>query len=448
MTDRDPLAVADAIFNGATSEPTIHPMDLGTSTTEVDLGGGLFWYEAFGNVTAIDTADGLLLIDATGPLHAGAVHERIRHRTSARLNTAVFTHGHVDHIYAVKLFEGEDGAEPARVVAHEALAARFRRYELTHGYNARINQRQFQLQQPYFPEGYRYPDVTFGDTTTLDVGGTTVELFHDRGETDDGTWVWWPERRVLCTGDLVIWASPNCGNPQKAQRYCDEWAAALRKMQALRPEVLLPGHGLPVVGADRVATVLSDAAQLLETIFEQTISMMNDGAALDEIVHGVRYPADLLDRPWLAPVYDDPEFIVRNIWRLYGGWYDGNAANLKPPTDDSVATEVAALAGGALALATRALELSSAGESRLATTLIEWAGRAAPTDPEVHAIRARVFADRAATETSLMAKGVYSWAGNQSRNTAVHPTPVSGSVDPDPNGVDDTDPTTRRKDAP
>ena len=87
---------------------------------------------------------------------------------------------------------------------------------------------------------------------TLEVGGETWELHHDKGETDDATWVWNPGRKVLCTGDLFIWASPNCGNPQKVQRYPREWAIGLRKMADLGAEVLLPGHGFPILGADRI----------------------------------------------------------------------------------------------------------------------------------------------------------------------------------------------------
>ena len=52
-------------------------------------------------------------------------------------------------------------------------------------------------------------------------------------------------RKVLCTGDFVIWAAPNAGNPQKAQRYAREWAEALRAMAKTGAEVLLPGHGIP-----------------------------------------------------------------------------------------------------------------------------------------------------------------------------------------------------------
>src|SRR5206468_4380448 len=123
------------------------------------------------------------------------------------------------------------------------------RYRETAGYNAIINARQFRMPGLAWPTRYRYPDETYRDTRELAVGGVRLVLQHARGETDDHTFVWLPERRVLCTGDLFIWATPNCGNPQKVQRYPREWARALRAMTELAPELLLPGHGFPIRGA-------------------------------------------------------------------------------------------------------------------------------------------------------------------------------------------------------
>jgi alkyl sulfatase BDS1-like metallo-beta-lactamase superfamily hydrolase len=418
MPTSDLLATSERLLSGETSIDGHHPLDMRRPVTLEELAPGVAFVEAFANVIAVHTDDGLVLVDAAGPLHATAVTEAIRAWSPARLHTAVFTHGHVDHIYAVARFEAEEGAPPATVIAHEALPARFRRYERTNGYNAVINQRQFQLGGPYFPGDYRYPDVTYRDQLDVEVGGVTFDLRHDRGETDDGTWVWLADRKVLCTGDLFIWASPNCGNPQKAQRYCDEWAVALRKMAALEPELLLPGHGLPIAGAEQIRTVLTESAELLESIFEQTISMMNEGCRLDEIVHTVQAPEHLLARPWLQPVYDEPEFVVRNIWRLYGGWYDGDPAHLKPASAGALATELAALAGGASALADRALELSDAGEHRLAGHLAELATQAGGGDPAVQRVRATVFGRRAHQERSTMAKGVFRWAQTESNEAA------------------------------
>ena len=221
-------------------------------------------------------------------------------------------------------------------------------------------------------------------------------------------------------------------------------------MVALEAEYLLPGHGLPVVGADRVATALTDTAELLESLVSQTLAVMNGGGRLDEAIHSVVIPRRLVDRPYLQPVYDEPEFIVRTIWRLYGGWWDGNPATLKPPPERALAAEVARLAGGAAALAARAVELAESvdaeagraeiglaavgpgglgpatgdlrvaslpgGEDGLRTAghLAELAWLAAPGDAEVSQARHRVFSIRADRATSTMATGVYRWAASES----------------------------------
>jgi alkyl sulfatase BDS1-like metallo-beta-lactamase superfamily hydrolase len=185
-------------------------------------------------------------------------------------------------------------------------------------------------------------------------------------------------------------------------------------MAELRPELLLPGHGLPIAGEERVATVLVETAELLESLVEQTLRLMNEGARLDEIVHAVAAPAHLLDRPWLQPVYDEPEFVVHNLWRLYGGWYDGDPSHLKPAPAAALARELADLAGGVGALADRALALSDAGEHRLAGHFAELATQADPTDPALHEVRSVVFGRRADAERSTMATGVFRWAAAES----------------------------------
>ncbi|NLA37403.1 MAG: MBL fold metallo-hydrolase [Actinobacteria bacterium] len=418
MTDL--FELSDRLLSGSSSMSGHNPLSLATGARLQPVTDNIAFIEAFGNVIGVRDGGEFGIVDAGGPLHAQAVVDSARGWTDNPLRSAVFTHGHVDHIAAVKLFEAE-GHGPARVLAHEAVPRRFARYELTRGYNGVINQRQFQLAGPYFPGEYRYPDETYSDAATMHVGSIELALRHDRGETDDGTWVWIPSDKVLCTGDLFIWASPNCGNPQKAQRYCDEWAAALRKMADLGAEFMLPGHGLPIAGADRIRSVLLDTARYLETIFDQTIEMMNAGARLTDIVATVRPPADLEDRPWLQPVYDEPEFVVRGIWRLYGGWYDGNPAHLKPASDRAFSVELAALAGGVERLVERALELCDASgdterdtDLRLAAHLIEMASQAEPDSVEVRRARATVFGKRAEVERSTMAKGVFSWAVKES----------------------------------
>ena len=119
--------------------------------------------------------------------------------------------------------------------------------------------------------------------------------------------------------------------------------------------------------------------------------------------------------PYLRPIYDEPEFVVRNVWRLYGGWWDGDPAHLKPAPAAALAAEFAELAGGAARLAERARRLAERGELALACHLAELAAQAAPGDAAVGAVRAAVYQRRAEQEPSLMARGIYRWgAGRKS----------------------------------
>ena len=407
------LELSRRILAGETPIEEHHPFAPTNALEEV--AEGCCFVDSFANVSCFDSGEALSLVDTGSIVTAAAVHAAIRRWSTRRAERAVYTHGHIDHVFGTSAFEAEATLE---VVAHEAVNARFDRYIRTAGYNATINRRQFRMSSLQWPVEYRRPDRTYRDRLDLRAGELTFELHHARGETDDHTWVWVPERRVLCTGDLFIWCSPNAGNPQKVQRYPDDWAVALREMAELGADVLLPGHGLPIAGRDQVRTALLETAELCQSLVEQTLALMNGGARLDTILHTVAVPAHLAERPYLRPIYDEPEFIVRNVWRLYGGWYDGNPAHLKPAPEAVLAAELAALAGGAAALAGRALDLAREGDLRTAGHLVELAALADPGDPSVHRARAEVFGLRAGTEPSLMARGVFAWAEDESRRRA------------------------------
>jgi alkyl sulfatase BDS1-like metallo-beta-lactamase superfamily hydrolase len=410
----DVLELAERLWSGEVSTAQFHPV--GNVGGLAEVCDGVAFVPSFANVTAVETGDGLVLVDTGSAFVAKAVHEAVRRWSPGRLNTAVYSHGHIDHVFGVPVWEAEAaerGWPSPEVIAHEALPARFDRYIMTAGYNEVINQRQFGARGLRWPVEYRYPDRTYADELTVEAGGIAFALRHEKGETDDHTVTWLADRRVLCCGDMFIWASPNAGNPQKVQRYPKEWAAALRRMIALEPEYLLPGHGVPIIGADRIRQALTDTADLLDSLVDQTLAIMNSGGRLDDAIHGVIPPPHLIERPYLRPVYDEPEFIVRTVWRLYGGWWDGNPATLKPAPDRVLAAEIAALAGGATALAQRALALAADGSLRLAGHLAELAWLAAPDDQGVAQAKNDVFTSLAQASTSTMAAGVYNWAARE-----------------------------------
>ncbi|MCX7617364.1 alkyl sulfatase dimerization domain-containing protein [Tepidiforma sp.] len=383
---------------------------------------GIALATGFGLSIAIQTADGLVIVDTSGRNHGQRVVEAIRAWDDRPIRNVVYTHGHFDHVGGMPAFDADAearGYPRPRVIAHANVPRRFDRYTRTAGYNATINARQFFARPEASAEEvegwtrHRYPDVTYEESYRFEQGGLTFELRHGKGETDDHTWVWIPELKAICAGDFFIWRTPNAGNPQKVQRYPVEWAQALRAMAAMNAGVFIPSHGVPIYGADRIARALDETATLLETLVEQTLELLNRGARLDEAIHTVRAPEELLAHPYLRPYYDEPEFIVRNVWRMYGGWYDGNPANLKPAPEADLAGELARLVGGPGALARRAQELADGGSLRLACHLAEFAALAAPGDPAIRETRAKVYAARAAAEHSLMARGIFNAAARE-----------------------------------
>jgi len=377
------------------------------------------WFaSSFANMTVFDTDEGLLLVDPGAKNNAAQKHEQVRGVLDRPVHTVVYTHGHHDHVWGADLYQAEArerGWPQVRVVAHEAVIDRFERYTKTAGYNGIINIRQFRggLGTPSWPTDHVRPDTTYRHDLELTLGGERFELHHARGETDDATWIYAADRDVLVTGDLFVWVAPNAGNPQKVQRHAGEWAVALRGMAATGAGMLLPGHGVPIVGAERVRQALEDTARYLESLEEQTLAAMNQGLPLDEVLQRVSPPADLLGRPYLQPVYDEPDFIVRNIWRLYGGWYDGIPSHLKPAPEADLATQVARIAGSPEALAGRAKALADADELSTACHLADWAWMAAPDDEAIRAIRGDIYARRAALERSTMAVGIYRTAARE-----------------------------------
>ena len=420
----DPIELSTLVIDsGNITEP------LNRITNELtELGDGLAIIESFSHTYALRTDEGLVCFDASGAGSGGAVVTSLRNWSQEPISTLVYTHGHADHIGGSFAFakDAENRGNPdISVFAHENVEARMDRYAATNGWNIAINQRQFggvrsemslevgdELSR-FLPRATLRPSETFSTEQVKRFGDTMIEFHHARGETDDHLWAFIPETRWLFSGDFIIWNYPNAGNPQKVQRYALEWAHALRKMAEARPELLLPAHGLPIEGEQRIAMVLDDMATTLETLVHDVVALMNGGATLDEILHSVKVAPEILAKPYLRPLYDEPEFVIRNIWRLYGGWYDGAPSRLKPAPDALLGAEIASLAGGAMVLAERAIALSES-DLRLACHLVDLAAWAEPTNTGVHEARAVVYRKRRGAELSLMAKGIFTSAARES----------------------------------
>jgi glyoxylase-like metal-dependent hydrolase (beta-lactamase superfamily II) len=419
--ERPLTAIAEAAWRGA---PEL--MDSGDALTALsphvaERFGPVVSVLTMANSHTVETTDGLVVIDCGTFINAMRIRPLLAAQgcTDERLHTVIYTHGHVDHVSAQ--FMGFD--EPYRVVSHDAVPARFDRYKKTRGYNTFINKRQFQIPDsiPFdFPNEFRYPDLTYKDKLRLEIGGEIFELFAAKGETDDATIVWMPERRFCFCGDLFIWNSPNASNPQKVQRFPEEWATAARFIaDELRPLIVFPGHGPPLVGEARVLEAFTDQAKLLEGICEYTFEGINAGKSLATIMMSVPIPRHLVAKPYLRPRYDDPRWFVASLWRRYCGWYDFDVRHLLPVSSRETGLAVAQLVpGGTKAMATHAAKMvEESGNLGIALEIAELAAAAAgETSKYEHEVRSKVLRALEKREPSLMASSIYRAAAQDSED--------------------------------
>ena len=381
-----------------------------------EIKSNLLAMKGIGGFFAIDTGDGLVMIDAGSQLDIETGYNEIKKwRPKDFLKAAIFTHHHVDHIFAIEKFDEEckiNNQPLPKVYAHELTPDHFDRYKLTNGWNTAINRRQFAIDVDKFkwPAEYRYPDETYKSQTSFKQGNLTFDLYHGRGETDDHTWVHIPEEKIIAPGDLFIWAVPNGGNPQKVQRYISDWADALDHMIELKPEILLPGHGFPIFGNKRITEALSTTSEFLNSIETQTLEMMNKGKRLNEIIHSVKISEELTKLPWLKPVYDDPEFLIRMVWRRYGGWWDGEYDRLLPASRSEESKIWIELSGGLEVIIKKALSLSDDGNDKLAAHLIETAFYSDETNQKVHEARKIIYNNFSSKQESSMARNILNHA--------------------------------------
>lgn len=381
-----------------------------------EIAPGVWFLPGFGNTTILVGNDGVAVVDPGLFTNGPRVVDAIRGITDLPVRYVIYTHGHYDHAFGTPALlddARERGDVAPDAVGHVNVARRFARYERTSGHLAQTYDLQF---ASWGPGGgdvvrkarYVAPTIEFEDRLALDLGGLALECRHGLGETDDHTWVWVPEPRVIVGGDFIVSSIPNAGTPFRVQRFVVEWAEALEEMAALEPAAIVSGHG-DVFTTDAHEMLLT-TARACRWLDDEVVRRLNDGQWDEQILAEVRLPADLDESPYLRPLYGCTAFAVRDILRRYTGWYDGNPTMLFPSTRAEIADEVVGLIGDVDPILERVETLAAADDLasvqralHLLDLVIDTRG---PRADEARRRKADLLDLRAGFERSFVAKNV------------------------------------------
>src|SRR6476619_4750681 len=85
-----------------------HPVNPILDRAAEEIAPGVLTLLSLASVNAVDTGDGIVLLDTGGPFDSDVVFDAVRHwRPSARLRAAVYSHHHIDHVFGTRRFEAE-----------------------------------------------------------------------------------------------------------------------------------------------------------------------------------------------------------------------------------------------------------------------------------------------------------------------------------------------------
>jgi alkyl sulfatase BDS1-like metallo-beta-lactamase superfamily hydrolase len=323
-------------------------------------GGRVFQATGFSNTFMVTTKAGNVIIDTSSPANVARHRSLLRAVSSGPVKDIILTHSHGDHTGGVTAWK-----EAGTHVIGQANEVEFRNYQTRlEGFFASRNAAQYNASAGLGrtsandnPGNYASPklaDVLFDKEYRFKLGGLTFDCLAMPGETPDMLNVWIPELKALFIGDNYYASFPNLYTlrgtpPRPALNYVE----SIDKALALNPEIVLPSHGMPIVGAENVRRVLTQYRDAILYVHDATVRGMNQGKDVYTLMSEIKLPARLD----VGESYGAISWSVRGIYEGYAGWFDTDPATMYPVSPSKAEAELVRLSGGAGPVAVRAQAL-------------------------------------------------------------------------------------------
>jgi len=185
------------------------------------------------------------------------------------------------------------------------------------------------------------------DGEEMTILGIKFQFFTKYGSDDKvHTTAWLPDRKILFT--TLLWSAPPQLYSLRGDVFRDprEWIAGLRFTRDLNPDVLVSAASKPVVGAKKIRETVEQYMDGASFVLDQSLRGILGGLGPDDLRHFVKFPKYLDEAPINLQSYGEISSYPPAIYYQTVGWYDNDAANLKPLAPVEEARRLVPLMGG------------------------------------------------------------------------------------------------------
>lgn len=236
-----------------------------------DIGGRTYDNEGLNaNIGLVVTTAGAVLIDSGSSYQVAAkIHEAVRKVTTQPLKL-VINSGDQDHRWLGNGYFAGLGIE---TLAHAAAQADMQAHAGEHMEGLKVLKERLDGTRPTLPSRF-----VKAQDSTIDMGGTVIELKHRQGgHTPGDTLVWLPQKNVLFSGDLVYVDRVLGLHPVSRTK---TWLDSFAVIEQIKPQTIVPGHG----NVTNLATAQAQTRDLLLALRAHMKQAVDDGVDISAAV--------------------------------------------------------------------------------------------------------------------------------------------------------------------
>ena len=357
------LKTMEIIGDAATSRLDFGDDGEGTHGSAVDLikrpievreiAENVYYATGVANTILITTEEGNVLFDTGLVLQVPKQLKALKAVSDAPVSHIILSHSHADHIGGTRFWQ-EDGTE---IITHGDFIEEQRYLSELEPYQYTRNRTLF----PWMPawadrpdiEMMRYggvePTITVADweTYTFTLGGIEFQVIGTPGaEGADNAVLWLPQQKILFSGDFFGPQFPQFPNVftmrgEKIRKPL-EYVKSLDLLLQLDPEIVVPSHLNPTVGAQQIRADMQRIRDAVQFVHDETVAGMNAGSTVYDLMKEIKLPAHLD----LVQNHGRVDWAVKSIWEYYMGWFHyDSTTELYPVPARDVYADLAEIAG-------------------------------------------------------------------------------------------------------